>query len=146
MKLAEIIQLLSLFGYREEEIRSRLAGGESPHNAWEGLKVELQAHWEDAVRDIGEERLVELREAYEKLQSLTLKSALKQSEVDAAERERFAKVARGFQEQLAGRAQQNLQEFAKELEKAFERQLEQNPDCKRTKDALEKLRRGESPI
>lgn len=145
MKLAEVIRLMALFGYREVEVRTRLAEGDSVHNAWEGLKLELALRFKEAEEQLGPERLEGLREAYEKLTSLQLKDALKQSEVDREERARFKKIASEMEYQARKARRRNLVGFARALERELERGLEENPGCERMREALEGLRRGETP-
>jgi hypothetical protein len=143
MQLSELVRLMSYFGYSEEEVKRRLAHGDSPHNAWEGLKLELQIKWNEANQELGVERLAELKPIYERLQGLTLKSAKKQSEVDAENRERINRIVEQTQERMEERKERNLRAFTESFEREMHKAAAKDPDNPRIKAMLEKLKRGE---
>jgi hypothetical protein len=146
MKLAETIQLLSLFGFAEEEVRTRLAAGDSVHNAWEGLKLELEMRWDTFNQELGMNKLSELRDPYEKLMGLTLKSAKRKSEVEAENRRRIRNVVADTERRAYARGQKNLAAFMSSFEEQLRRGLKEEPDNPRLKEALARLERGESPF
>lgn len=146
MKLSDIFELTRLFGYDDEEIRRRLAMGDSPYNAWEGFKLELQIRWNEMNQELGVDRLNELRTAYDRLQGLTLSSAKKRSEVAAENKARFAKMADRAQSYIADRGRRNLASFFEAFEQKMQETAKEEPNNPRVKDAIDKMKDGKLPF
>jgi O6-methylguanine-DNA--protein-cysteine methyltransferase len=146
MKLAEMIKLFEQFGFHEAHVRAALARGDSVSNAFEGLKATLMIRWDEMNQTESVDKLKELRSTYDRIMGMKLKSATKESDVAKERARQVVSAAEDMGQKVKRQKAVNTALVMDELRKQLEKQLEKTPECQRTRDALEKIERGESPF
>lgn len=117
MKLNEIIEMFAKFGFVEEHIRTALGAGESPFNAFEGLKALLEAKWAEMNQTESINKLKELKPIYERLMKIKLISARTQKDVERERDERIKRMTENLKDQMEEHKQRRTAEFMGHLDK-----------------------------
>lgn len=125
MKLAEVIEMFTLFGFTGSEVRYCLSSGDSAHNAFESLKIQLEMRWADINMSESPDKVKRLKPTYERLMGMTMKSRTTKADVEAKKKEKAKKLARDMMASVERQKQRNVEAFMETLgEKLNEKPLD----------------------
>lgn len=137
VKLVEIIQMLSQFGFNEVYVRRALAGGDSAHNAFEGVKSALQIRWGEMCQEISAEAQRGLRPVYDRLMNITMRSRRTSADDHAEAKSCVDDIFTTMEREQAKRKGQNLREVF-DLAAEYRRRQEEADKRKAAKKAAKK--------
>ena len=108
MKLQQVLDMFTVFGFDREQIRVAMAQGDSAFNAYEGIKFQLQLRWEEMQAELSRAQLGELRQVYDTLQGIKMKSRTTLASKQRSENFKTSILADRMRNRMEQRAQQNL--------------------------------------
>lgn len=119
--LTEVIEMFGEFGFTEREVRTALGAGDNAHNAFEGLKLQLEIKWGEINVERGMETIEKLAPIRDRLLKIKMKSRKTKK---AAKAEKKQKVHRAMDNLFATTERSNQRKrglFAESLAAEVER-------------------------